>query len=240
MEKTLNAWVDFDCNALQEEQHLVIGIDEAGRGALAGPVTAAAMCLSRKFYQSEACRQYMDASQCRDSKQLSPQRREALLNRLKALREQGSLAFAHGMASVEEIETFNILGATRIAMIRALEQLAITVKEISALFLNQPKFLSKKTPVPILLIDGRPLNPFPYTHRGVVQGDKKSLTIAAASIVAKVTRDRTLMELDKKYPQYGFAQHKGYGTARHCKAVLQHGPSTVHRTQFLKKLKTLS
>ena len=236
MEETVNPWVTFDCNTLAAKQGLVIGIDEAGRGALAGPVTAAALCLSRQFYRSEACRQYIDESQCKDSKQLSIQRRETLLSRLNALHEQGSLAFAHGMASVEEIEKFNILGATRIAMVRALDQLALTVNEVFALSLNSTKRLSNKKSIPVLLIDGRPLKPFPYTHRGVVQGDKKSLAIAAASIVAKVTRDQTLIELDKQYPQYGFAQHKGYGTATHRRAILKHGASPIHRTRFLRKL----
>lgn len=217
----------------------LIGVDEAGRGALAGPVVAAAVLVNQAFLESRWA--VTRASKVNDSKQLTPAERDEMFAEFESLMEQGLIHANFGSASVEEIETLNILGATKLAMRRALEGIyppsAFEQKSEPDLF-TSPEEAAKFIPQVScrILIDGLALKSFPYPHAGIVKGDARSLCIAMASIVAKVTRDRMMNELDAKYPNYGFAQHKGYGTEEHRQAVLQHGATNQHRTMFLRKL----
>lgn len=178
---------------------LVGGVDEAGRGCLAGPVVAAAAVVPRDF--SHPC--------LNDSKKLTPAARERIYAELRA---DGRLLIAFGSASVEEIDRINILRASHLAMERALRAL--------------PEIPDG------LLIDGLPVRPFPFPHRGVVGGDALCLSIAAASVIAKVERDRLMREAEADFPGYGFARHKGYGTALHLQALRQLGPCPLHRRSF--------
>lgn len=185
----------------------VCGIDEAGRGPLAGPVFAAAVVL----------RPGAAVEGLNDSKKLTEKRREALFDTITG----DELAwYGIGAATVREIDEINILNATFLAMNRAcaalLEQLA--------------------TPPQIALVDGNRDPRLPLKTELLVKGDGRSAAIAAASVLAKVSRDRYMLELCKSYPQYGFEKHKGYGTAAHYAAIEAHGISPVHRVTFLKKL----
>ncbi|MGN0690376.1 MAG: ribonuclease HII [Oscillospiraceae bacterium] len=182
---------------------LLCGVDEAGRGPLAGDVYAAAV-----IFDSETVIEGIN-----DSKKLSEKKREALYDEIIAKAK----AYCVATASVEEIDRLNILNATYLAMKRAVEGLSITPD--------------------LALIDGNRLPPeLPCKAQTLVKGDGTSASIAAASILAKVTRDRYMAELAKKYPQYMFEKHKGYGTKLHTDLILQYGPSEVHRKTFLKKL----
>ena len=194
----------YERTAIAEGFKAVCGIDEAGRGPLAGPVCAAAVILPPDTVIEGV----------KDSKKLSEKKREQLYDIIK----ENSLAYSIAFASVQEIEEFNILGATMLAMKRACEGL----KPIGADF---------------ALIDGNKLPPLDITAYALVSGDSKSLSISAASILAKVTRDRLLLEYAEKYPEYAFERHKGYGTAAHIELIKKYGPSPVHRPSFLKKIK---
>ncbi len=181
---------------------LLCGVDEAGRGPLAGPVCAAAVMLPRGHV----------IEGLNDSKKLTEKRREELYDVIRS----ESVSYGIAFASVEEIETLNILGATFLAMNRAIMQLS---------------------PAPELaLIDGNRTKGIEVPARCVVKGDSKCADIAAASVLAKVTRDRYMLEMAEKYPQYRFEQHKGYGTTLHYEALREYGPSPIHRMSFLKKL----
>ena len=245
----MNPRAAFDLAALKAATaETLIGVDEAGRGSLAGPVVAGATCFTRAFYEkSPSMRSRVYADRIDDSKKLTPAQREAILEQLEDWQKAGQAALAWGEASVEEIEHENIVGATRLAMARALEALADQLSSLGKqLTLSQETDLFHASPYsrvkahtqrpPLVLIDGRPLKPFPYTHTAVVGGDSQSLAIAAASIIAKVTRDRKLHALSNIYPQYGFENHKGYGTSKHRDALSRHGPCAVHRPRFLKKM----
>ena len=182
---------------------IVCGVDEAGRGPLAGPVYAAAVILSPDH----------PIVGLNDSKKLSEKKREALYDGII----ENAVSYCIASASVEEIEHYNILGATYLAMTRAVQGLSI-----------QPN---------LTLIDGNRIPPqLDVAAQTVVKGDAQSESIAAASILAKVTRDRLLIEMDAQYPQYGFAVHKGYGTAAHTAALKEYGPCPEHRPSFLKKI----
>ena len=190
-------------NSLRAEGlRLICGVDEAGRGPLAGPVYAAAVILP------EAC--VIDG--LNDSKKLTEKRREALFSVI----EREAVAFGIGVASEAEIDEMNILRATYLAMNRAIEKLPL-----------QPD---------LCLIDGNRNEGIAFPSRTVIGGDAKCACIAAASVLAKVSRDRVMLEMDKKYPEYGFAQHKGYGTKAHYAALREYGPSPIHRLTFLKKM----
>jgi ribonuclease HII len=178
---------------------LVAGVDEAGRGPLAGPVLAAAVILPRDFA--------LDG--LNDSKKLTAKKREHFHAILTTRTE---IHWAVGAASVEEIDTLNILRATHLAMARAIAALP-----------QEPQHA---------LVDGLPVRGLPLAHTALVAGDTLSLSIAAASVIAKVTRDRLMVELDAAYPQYGFARHKGYGVRQHLEALRHHGPSPAHRRSF--------
>ena len=181
---------------------LICGVDEAGRGPLAGPVCAAAVILPKD----------VEIPGLNDSKKLSDKRRRELFPVIKEL----AIAYAVVMVDEKTIDEINILQATFQAMAQAVSELEI-----------KPDYV---------LIDGNKLPDIDVPAKAVVHGDSLSASIAAASVLAKVTRDDFMLELAKVYPQYGFEIHKGYGTKAHCAAILEHGPSPVHRTTFLKKL----
>ena len=182
------------------------GVDEAGRGPLAGPVVAAAVVFEKDFLEAEAERSLAGLD---DSKKLPAKRREffhALLSACPHARI--GVAFA----SVAEIDSLNVLRATHLAMARAVAQLA--------------------PPPDLALVDGLPVQGLPVPHRAIVGGDAASLSIAAASVMAKVTRDRLMVELAAQFPAYGFERHKGYGTREHLVALRRHGPCAAHRRSF--------
>ena len=181
---------------------LICGIDEAGRGPLAGPVCAAAVILPRG----------LEIPGLDDSKKLSEKKREELFEQIK----EKAICYGIAFAEVEEIERLNILGATFLAMNRAFEKLSL--KPDAA------------------LVDGNRDPGLGLDTRLVVKGDSRCADIAAASILAKVTRDRYMLEMDKLYPQYHFEKHKGYGTKLHYEALRQFGPSPIHRPSFLRKM----
>ncbi len=179
----------------------IAGVDEAGRGPLAGDVFAAAVILPPDFLPEGL----------NDSKKLSEKKREKLYDVIT----ENAIAYAVGRASAEEIDDINILQATYEAMRRAVAGLSV-----------KPDYV---------LIDGNPVTDMPFLHASIVKGDSLSLSIAAASIIAKVSRDRYMMEMDAQFPGYGFGVHKGYGTKAHKEAVWEHGPCPIHRRSFLKK-----
>ena len=221
----------------------LIGIDEAGRGALAGPVVAAAVAARSDFYESEWCRRR--ASDINDSKLISPERRAELYRKLVWLEQSRRIVIGLGTASVDEIDAVNILGATQIAMRRAVEEALgksdIVPHEPDPLFhAVEEGRLSRETIGDwTLLVDGTPMRSLGYPHSAVVKGDSKSLCIAMASIVAKVRRDALMEILDTKHPGYGFAECKGYGTPPHRAAIQEKGPCSAHRPLFLRNLLAL-
>ena len=218
----------------------LIGVDEVGRGAFAGPVVAAAVVVTRDFLESRWA--VSKSGRVNDSKLLSAEQRAELWGEFEKLSAAGKIHANYGVATVEEIEQHNILGATKLAMRRALG--GIYPPEAFEPERTEPDLFSsfeeRKSFTPTVsarvLIDGLALRGFPYPHRAFVDGDARSLCIAMASIVAKVARDRLMVELDGKFPGYGFAQHKGYGTEDHRDAVLKLGRCTQHREMFLRKL----
>lgn len=215
----------------------LLGVDEAGRGCLAGPVTAGACVVSRKFFEdAEVLKR---SSAINDSKQLSAAARAEQFAIIEDLKSEGWLDFAVAEASVEAIAVRNILGATRLAMQDALEALAGRSKGEWGLPIGaeeEPLFETADSNAVRVLVDGRPLKPFPYKHTALVKGDGRSLVIAMASIAAKVSRDRAMAALEQEFPGYGFAQHKGYGTAIHRAALKDLGPCAAHRKLFLRKV----
>ncbi|MBM3120155.1 MAG: ribonuclease HII [Chloroflexi bacterium] len=181
--------------------HLIAGVDEAGRGALAGPVVAAAVILPQ-------CPDFPWLKSVRDSKEIPSAKRESLFS----LITQEAVSFGIGVIDHQIIDSIGILKATRLAMCQAVEQLTCL-----------PDFL---------LIDFLTLPQLKISQKPIIRGDKLCLSIACASIVAKVTRDRIMVELDQLHPGYGFANHKGYGTKQHVSCLHQHGPSPIHRRYF--------
>lgn len=188
----------FEKRATEAGYLAVVGIDEAGRGPLAGPVSAAAVLLPEEFAHAVL----------NDSKKLSEKKRE---NLFKEFLELPDLVWGHSFGEAEEIDRINILQATHAAMARAVAQIP------------QADYA---------LIDGRAVKGFPLSSEGIVKGDSKSLSIAAASIIAKVLRDHKMMEYHDIFPHYGFAQHKGYGTRAHLAALEKYGPCPIHRRSF--------
>jgi len=182
-----------------------------------------------------------NAGRVNDSKQLTAEARAELWREFEGLVETGEIHVNYGIADVGEIEVLNILGATKLAMRRALEGIYcpsdFAQKTEPDLFSSEEEIAAYRPRVSCrVLIDGLALKHFPYPHTGVVHGDARSLCIAMASIVAKVVRDNLMSGLDAKFPQYGFAQHKGYGTEEHRAAILEHGSCAEHRGMFLRKL----
>ena len=211
-----------------------------GRGAFAGPVVAAAVVVSREFLESRWA--VVKGARINDSKLLTAAQREELWGEFEELVTAGKIHAHHGFANVAEIAEFNILGATKLAMRRALGGIyppeAFEVKrEEPDLFSSFEERSSFQPAVSArVIVDGLPLRGFPYPHRAFVKGDARSLCIAMASIVAKVARDRMMVAMEAKFPGYGFAQHKGYGTEEHREAVLRLGRCGEHRDAFLRKL----
>jgi ribonuclease HII len=184
---------------------LIAGVDEAGRGPLAGPVFAAAVILDPDRRRIRGLR---------DSKLLTPEAREELAGEIRAR----AVAWAVAASDVGEIDAMNILQATLLAMKRAIGQLAIAPE--------------------VVWIDGLHCPPLAYPARAIVNGDRDVAAIAAASILAKTARDAVLIELDRRFPAYGFARNKGYGTPEHLAALAVHGPCEVHRRSFAHVLQT--
>ena len=195
-----NMW-QFEEELFAQGYQLVCGVDEAGRGPLAGPVCAAAVILPP----------HLEIPGLDDSKKLSDKRRRELFPIIK----EQAIAYGIGLASHEEIDEINILQATFLAMERAIAQLQI-----------KPEYA---------LIDGNRTKDFGLPVKTVVKGDSLSANIAAASVLAKVTRDMLMEEAAVEYPGYGFEIHKGYGTRAHYDALREKGPSSIHRMTFLKK-----
>lgn len=185
---------------LREQGHnLIAGIDEAGRGPLAGPVVAGAAILPPKFRHKVL----------RDSKLLSAGQRERLYQELTTRED---VFWSVAVVATEDVDRLNILHATYLAMRLALESLSCEPDHV--------------------LIDGRPVPGFPVVHTAIIDGDNISFSIAAASVIAKVTRDRIMLDFDQQFPAYGFAQHKGYSTALHLERLRLHGPCPIHRRSF--------
>lgn len=196
-----NTMWEIEDGCLLEGYQVICGVDEAGRGPLAGPVCAAAVILPR----------HIEIPGLNDSKKLSDKRRREIFPIIK----EQALAYGIGFASHEEIDEINILQATYLAMERALAQLKLSPE--------------------LALIDGNRAKDFGIPVRTVVKGDSLSANIAAASVLAKVTRDDWMLEQAELYPEYGFEVHKGYGTKAHYEALSAHGPCPIHRKSFLKK-----
>ena len=195
-------WLEYEKEALAKGYKSVCGVDEAGRGPLAGPVCAAAVILPEGVIIDGV----------NDSKKLSEKKRESLFD---VIREQ-ALSYSIAYATVYEIEEINILNATMLAMRRAIDGLDIKAD--------------------YAMIDGNKIPPIDIDAECIVKGDAKSMSIACASILAKVSRDRLLYKYAEEYPMYGFDKHKGYGTKVHREAILKYGPCPYHRKSFLKKL----
>jgi ribonuclease HII len=226
--KIRNSLVRFDIEGLiKSEAIALIGVDEAGRGAWAGPLVAAAVFIKRELYDSKPFLQKLRL--VNDSKQLIEETREEIYFELEQLQRKQSIRLFPGFASIEEITEHNIVGATKLAMRRALSAVLSESEIIHDSECNQ---LFSLNPGPVVWVDGRPLKGLGYPHKAWVKGDGLSFSIALASIVAKVTRDRHMKKLDALYPQYGFAKHKGYGTPQHQAAIRAHGLSPVHRPSF--------
>lgn len=184
------------------EYEYIAGIDEAGRGPLAGPVVAASVILPKDC----------EILYLNDSKQLSAKRRDELFDEIK----QKAIAYGIGIVSQGRIDDINILQATYEAMREAIGR------------------MSEKQNPDLLLVDAVHIPDVDIKQVGIVKGDAKSVSIAAASILAKVTRDRFMVEMDKLYPEYGFASHKGYGSKSHIEAIKKYGASPIHRQTFIK------
>lgn len=195
----VNMW-EIEKTFFEKGYQIICGVDEAGRGPLAGPVCAAAVILPPFF----------EIPGLNDSKKLSDKKRRELFPIIK----EQAVAYGVGLASHEEIDEINILQATFLAMKRAIDALQVTPQ--------------------LALVDGNRAGKFGISTETVVKGDSLSASIAAASILAKVTRDDIMLELSDQYPEYGFDLHKGYGTKAHYEALTAHGASPVHRITFLK------
>ncbi len=201
-EKAVINWLEFENEARSRGYSAICGVDEAGRGPLAGPVCAAAVILPEGRIVEGV----------NDSKKLSEKKREALFDVIKSEAIACSIAFA----TVEEIEELNILNATMLAMKRAVEGLSVKAD--------------------YAMIDGNRLPPLSIDSEYIIKGDARSASIACASILAKVSRDRLLLRYAEEYPRYGFDKHKGYGTKAHIEAIREYGACPYHRPSFLKKI----
>ena len=190
----------FEKNLVESGYKYVAGVDEAGRGPLAGPVVAAAVILPEEF----------SSNQLNDSKKLSSSKREKIYNELMNVDSKVISAFA--VIDEVVIDKINILRATHMAMAQASSNLSI-----------EPSFV---------IIDGMPIKDFPFNNESIIKGDSKSLSIAAASVIAKVERDRIMLNYSKEFPEYKFEKHKGYGTKLHLDALKKFGPCKIHRKSF--------
>ena len=189
----------YEKKVKEQGYKLIAGVDEAGRGPLAGPVVAAACILPDDFFLPHL----------NDSKLLTPTLRKQLFVKMT---KRDDVFYSVGIVDAKKIDEINILQATFLAMLDAIKSLSI-----------KPDYI---------LFDGKQLPELEIPHEGIVKGDSLSVSIAAASIIAKQTRDDIMVEYHKKYPQYGFDQHKGYGTKKHKDAIFLHGPANIHRQSF--------
>ncbi len=199
--------IQAEKNLWRQGYKIIAGIDEAGRGPLAGPVVAGAVAIIDKKVNKNIF------VLIKDSKKLSENQREKAY---QAILEQSWLAFGIGKVSEKIIDKINIFEATKLAMIRAVADLEKKIK----------------TQSDYLILDGNQKINLPTKQQTIVKADAKIFSCSAASIIAKVTRDRLMRKLDKKYPAYGFAKHKGYGTKNHVQAIKRNGPCPVHRFSF--------
>lgn len=195
-------WLLYEKEAYNKGFKYVCGVDEAGRGPLAGPVCAAAVILPKDLIIDGV----------NDSKKLTEKKREALFDVIC----ESALAYSIVFADVDEIEEVNILRATMNAMKRAVDGLSVKAD--------------------FAYIDGNTMPPIEINGECIVKGDAKSMSVACASILAKVSRDRLMLKYAEEYPQYGFEKHKGYGTKVHTEALREFGPCPIHRPSFLKKI----
>ena len=191
----------YENRYLEQGKRMIAGMDEAGRGPLAGPVVAACVILDPE----------KPVYGVNDSKKLSPKKRAEL----KKAIEENAVAIGVGIVDEKTIDEINILEATKLAMKKAVEALGIVPD--------------------VILIDALKIPSIPVPQEGIIKGDALSVSIAAASIIAKETRDDILRQIDEMYPQYGFASHKGYGTAQHIQAIRTYGPLPIHRKTFIGK-----
>ncbi len=208
MRQRLEEMKQFETELCGDEVQYIAGVDEAGRGPLAGPVVAAAVVMPRDF----------DVPGIDDSKKLTEKKREALYEIIRA----SALAWGIGIVDHKRIDEINILQATKEAMRQA-------VAEVSEKMDRQGKRLEH------IIFDAMTIEEIPIPQTNVVKGDSKSLSVAAASILAKVTRDRMMKEFAVKYPGYGFEKNKGYGTKAHYEGLRIYGMCPIHRKTFLKK-----
>ena len=223
---------------LAKGQQGIVGVDEAGRGCLAGPVVAGAVLLSSSFFRVAKHRKITE--EMNDSKQFNEAKREELYARVIKLADQSALIASTGEASVQEIEKYNIVGATCLAMERAMKKLSQksrglwkpVQKSSPDLFEHGCRAKQKW----IVLVDGRPMKKLPFLHQGLVKGDGISLSVAMASMLAKVTRDRFMRKLHLEFPNYGFDSNKGYGAPVHLNALQELGPTQHHRPRFIRNL----
>lgn len=195
-------WLFYENKYISQGKNLICGVDEAGRGPLAGPVCAAAVIMPEGLIIEGV----------NDSKKLTAKKREKLFDIIK----NEAVCYSVAFASASEIDEINILNATHLAMTRAVEGL-------------------EKVPE-VVLVDGNSLPKWYYNSEAIVKGDAVCHSIACASILAKVSRDRLMLLEAEKYPQYSFEKHKGYGTKVHVQAIKEYGPCPIHRKTFLKKI----
>lgn len=198
----MNSKLEYENRLICEGYSKIAGIDEAGRGPLAGPVVAACVIMDL-----DDIIEGID-----DSKKLSHKKRAVLLDKIKTK----AIAYGVGIVDIHMIEEVNIYQATKLAMKMACENMDVN-----------PDYV---------LCDAMKDLDIPYKQEAIIKGDSKSYSIGAASIIAKETRDNIMIEYDKTYPEYGFAQHKGYGTKQHVAALKEHGKCRIHRPSFLKKI----
>jgi len=211
MRKLKTASMDNEIQLWRDDYRHIIGIDEAGRGAWAGPVAAGAVCLPAFDPDLQ-----LKLAGVRDSKEMTPRQRARLVDVIKST----AITWGVGWATNEEIDQLNILQATCLAMQRALDDAKRRLPDFT------PDYILTDS----IKWDGLQQMGIPF--KSIVSGDKLSLTISAASVIAKVWRDEYMRELDQKYPQYFFGTHKGYGTAKHLAALQTHKPSPLHRKTF--------
>lgn len=195
-------WLFYENKYISQGKNLICGVDEAGRGPLAGPVCAAAVIMPEGLIIESV----------NDSKKLTAKKREKLFDIIK----NEAVCYSVAFVSASEIDEINILNATHLAMTRAVEGL-------------------EKAPE-VVLVDGNSLPKWYYNSEAIVKGDAVCHSIACASILAKVSRDRLMLLEAEKYPQYSFEKHKGYGTKVHTQAIKEYGPCSIHRKTFLKKI----
>jgi len=207
-------------------EFLIAGVDEAGRGPLCGPVVAAAVCYKRSdfFIPPELEKEF---ALIRDSKKLSEKQREKMFTFIKE-----NFFVGVGIVHADTIDRVNILQATFLAMKSAISQLTKKLSGTSSVNSGIPENHDRSSQVYVLIDGNQEIPNFSLKQESVVSGDSTVKSIAAASIIAKVTRDRMIVEYDKLYPQYGLAKHKGYGTKVHMDALRKYGPSPIHRMSF--------